>query len=140
VTAMSFDIFVIKFKNKEALRFKRASFEDIFGHHAIKREQGFMRIVYPDKGGADIYVQDGEEIGSVMFNHCGGEMFWQDLYEFMKRAELALYWFDLPPCCAIPSEAMMADLSFEFLESVHTPSVVHNGKEVTEAFGRSGES
>jgi hypothetical protein len=47
---MSFDIFVIKFKNKEALRFKRASFEDIFGHHAIKREQGFMRIVYPDKG------------------------------------------------------------------------------------------
>ena len=74
-----------------------------------------------------------------MFNHCGGDMFFQDLYEFIKRAGLALYWADLPPCCAIPNEAMMADLSTEFLKAVHAPSVVRNGKEIAEAIGRSGE-
>ena len=136
---MSFDIFVIKFKDKKVVRFKRSIFEDIFGRYVIRRESRFMRIAYPDDGGADIYVQDGEEIGSAMFNHCGGDMFFQDLYDFMERAELALYWADLAPCCAIPNKAMMADLSADFLESVHTPSIVHNGKEITEAIGRSGE-
>lgn len=139
---MSFDIFIIKFKNKEVIPFKRAIFEDIFGRYVVQRGSfvpGFVRIVYPDQGGADIYIQDSDEIGSAMFNHCGGTQFFEDLYEFMRRAELALYWFDLPPCCAIPNEAMMADLSADFLETVHTPSVVHNGKEITEAFGRSGE-
>jgi hypothetical protein len=136
---MSFDIFVIKFSNKEVMMFKRSIFEDIFGPHVIQRDP-VIRIAYPDRSGAEIYVQDGDEIGSAMFNHCGGDMFFQDLYEFMKRGNLALYWADLPPCCAIPNEAMLADLSEAFLKSVHTPSIVHSGRDIVAAIGRSGES
>ncbi len=135
--AMSFDIFLIKFENKEVIKFKRSIFEDIFGPYVAHRESGFMRLVYSDQGGADIFIQDGDEIGGAMFNHCGGEAFWQGLYELMARAGVAVFWADLPPCCAIPNEAMLEELSADFLDTVKTPSVVSSGHEIVEAIGRS---
>lgn len=133
---MSFDIFVIKFQNKEVTKFKRSIFEGIFGPYVVYRQPRFMRVVYPDRSGADIFVQDGDEIGGAMFNHCGGEAFWQGLYELMTRVGAAVYWPDLPPRCVIPNEAMLADLSADFLNTVKMPRVVSSGREIVEEIKR----
>ena len=135
---MSFDIFVQCFENGEPKAFKRSIFDDIFGPRVVRRKP-VLKIAYPDSGGADIYIADADEIESIMFNHCGGDAFFEDRYELLKRARAVVYWSDLPPNCAIPDKEVMAELSDDFIKSVKGPSVVHNGKGIVEAIGRSGE-
>jgi hypothetical protein len=137
---MSFDIFVQKFRGAKPVSFQRSVFDEIFGQFIVDRQHHFLRLRYPDQGGgAEVYIHDGPELDSMMFNHCGGDMFFRDLYELMKRARAVVHWADLPPNCVIPDEAMMKELPQDFIKAVKTPSVVHNGREIVEAIGRSGE-
>jgi hypothetical protein len=136
---MSFDIFVQCFQNGKTSAFKRSVFDEIFGPHVIRRNP-VLKIAYADGGGAEIYIDDAAEIESIMFNHCGGDAFFEDLYELLKRARGVVYWSDLPPNCAIPDEEVMAELPDDFVKAVKGPSIVHNGKGIVEAIGRSGES
>src|SRR5258708_810802 len=90
---MSFDIFLTHFKNGEVTTFKRAVFDQLFGVFAVgPREHRFMRVQFPDGGGADIYVDDEGDLAGMMFNHCGGDSFYDALYELIRQTGSVVFW------------------------------------------------
>jgi len=83
----------------------RAIFEEIFSRHAITPQYPLQRIDYPDGSGGDIYGSDADEIEGLMFNHCGGDMFFAALYELAQRTGSVIYWPDLDPSIAVTDPA-----------------------------------
>jgi hypothetical protein len=96
-----------------------------------------MRLEYPDRGGADVYIDDGDDIMGPTFNYCGGDAFWQGVYELLKRTRSAIFWPALGPSCVVTDEATLAHLSADFLKSVGKPTIVHSGAEIADAISRS---
>lgn len=133
---MSFDIFVQCFRNGECATFKGAIFEEIFGCYAVSREHKFMRVRFPDGSGADCYVDDGDDWDSVMFNHCGGDVFFDSLYRLADRIKGIVYWADLPPCCAVTDAATLSHVPADFLEGCGPAVVAKSGGEIIEAIQR----
>jgi hypothetical protein len=134
---MSFDIFLQCFRDGEVATFDRAAFEQIFGAVAVSRrnEEGFVRMEFADGGGADIYIGDEDALDCVMFNHCGGDVFFDALYELADRIKGLIYW---PGAAPIPSSVIteattLRHIPEEFVKGCGPPIVVKNGEEITEA-------
>lgn len=134
---MSFDIFVQCFRDGEAVTFKRAIFDEIFDRFAVTREAKFMRVEFPDGGGADIYVDEGDALDSVMFNHCGGDAFFDALYQLADRVKGIIYWADEAPCSAITDAAVLEHLPEDLVEGVGPPALVRDRDGITDAIERS---
>ena len=136
---MSFDIFVQRFRDKEPATFKRSDFEDIFGAYVIRRESdpGFVEVKFPDGSVADVYVSEQENVDSIMFNHCGGEAFFQALYQLADRIKGCIYWPDLGPSSVVTDATTPVHLSPDFAEALGPPIVVTNGVGILEAIQRS---
>jgi hypothetical protein len=88
---MSFDIFVQCFRDGEMAMFKRTVFEEIFGPFVVSREPKFGHVRFLDGSVADIYLDDGDEQSSLMFNHCGGDAFFDALYQLTDRVKGVIY-------------------------------------------------
>lgn len=116
---MSFDIFLQCFRKGEPESVPRALFESIFLPHAVpaeayKKDPGYMVVEYPDNSGASIYTSYGDDdpaqAGSFMFNHCGGESFWRDLYELADRSKSIIYWPSEKSIYVYTDEAVVKDV------------------------------
>src|SRR5579871_4521263 len=115
---MSFDIFVQCFRNGDVAMFKRSVFEEIFGRFTVSREPNFALTKFPDGSGADIYVDDSDELDSIMFNHCDGDAFFDALYQLTDRIKGIIYWADEAPCSAITDAAVLEHLPEALVEGV----------------------
>ena len=129
---MSFDIFLLCLRNGEAATFKRSVVAEIFGPHAYG-DPDFSNVTFPDGGGSCLYVDDGDDIQCIMFNHCGGDDFFQALYDLADRTKSVIFWPDTRPSSAITDEATWAHLPQNFKEGSTGPAqLVHNGRELEE--------
>lgn len=126
---MSFDIFLRRFRNGEAAPFRRADFEEIFGPYVCSRETRFVCVEFPDGGGSDVYIDDGDT-WHLMFNHCGGDSFFAALYELAARTQSVIFWPDDPPRAAATDAATLQHLPPEFTESPASVQLVHSGSEL----------
>lgn len=137
---MSFDIFLQCFRKGEPATFKRALVEEIFGRHAINFHLPLTGVNYADRGGAEIYgADDGDDIQSLMFNHCGGCTFFDALYELAQRTGSVVIWpTTRSPYCAVTDSETIADLPAGFCdEPLGAPIVVSDGRELDEGIRRS---
>ena len=135
---MSLDFFVDCFANGQPKAFKRSAFDSIFGEYVVERTVGFSRLRYPDQaGGAEVYIDDADEIGCVMFNHCGGDLFWQGVYELVKAIDGVIWWANVDHISAVASVDVLKQLSAIFVDENANPAVIANGQELVEAIGRS---
>lgn len=135
---MSFDIFLQRFENGEVGTFKRAVVEEIFGPYAVDgAPKGIMRVEYADRGGADVYIDDEEDLKGLMFNHCGGYTFFDALYQLTDRIKGVVYWPGIGPSSAITDAAVMQHLPADFLEACGPPALVHDRSGITDAIRRS---
>lgn len=135
---MSFDIFVARFHDAESIAFKRASFEEVFGKFVAEKQINFLRLRYPNQGGgAEVYINDAEEIRSVMFNHCGGDEFWEGVYQFAKKIEGVIWWPNIDHISAVANADVLRHLPARFVDQDAHPTVIANGRELVEAIGRS---
>ena len=83
---MSFDIMLQRFENGRSVTFPRSLVDEIFGSHVVHRDPYFIRVRYPDRSGADIWIGRGEaESNGIMFNHCGGEQFANAFFALLER-------------------------------------------------------
>jgi hypothetical protein len=133
---MSFDIFVARFRDAKPSAFKRASFEKVFGKFIAEQRTDFVRLRYPN-GGAEVYVDDTDDIGSVMFNHCGGDAFWEGVYQFAKEIDGVIWWPNVDHISAIASADILQHLPAMFVDEEAHPTVIANGQELLDAIGRS---
>jgi len=126
---MSFDIFVMCFRNGDAATFERALFEEIFGRGAIDPQLPFTSVTYGD-GSAEIYGADeSEDIEHLMFNHCGGDTFYSALYELADRSGSVVIWPVIGRQIAVTSKAIIEHLPAD-VESLGPAYVVSNGQEL----------
>lgn len=98
---MSFDIFLQCFRNGEPEPIPREIFDSIFAPHYThprlrEKDPGYMVVEYPDGSGGCIYSgydkEDPERWSHMMFNHCGGDSFNQDMYKLAHLTRSIIFW------------------------------------------------
>ena len=130
---MSFDIFLAHFQNGEVTSFKRDVFDELFDAFVVgRRDAGFMRVRFPD-GGADIYVDDTELLSGMMFNHCGGDEFFDALFELARRTSSVIFWPGIGRTSVIADPAVLSHLPADFIKSCGEPVLVHDRDGITDA-------
>jgi hypothetical protein len=133
---MSFDIFLQCFRDGEMVNLDRAIFEEILGRDATEFSKSFDRVIYAD-GGSDIYgAKDEDEIGSLMFNHSGGDTFFERLHELADRTMSVIHWPSEPGVSAVTREETIPHLPDDFKETL-PPQLVANGRELVECIRKS---
>lgn len=142
---MSFDIFLQCFRSGEPEPIPRDVVEAIFLPHnthpdAYKNDPGEMTVEYPDGGGASIYCPeegDGEEANTVMFNHCGGDAFSEDLYKLAHMTRSIIHWPSEDPIYLYTDPTVPAELKgvdyFEEAQSV----LIRSGADIAKAIASS---
>ena len=134
---MSFDIFIASYRDGQPRSFKRSVFEDIFGQFVSERGKHFLRLQYPGRGGADVYIDDTEDIGIVMFNHCGGEAFWDGVFQLAERIQGVVWWPNVEHISTVTSKDVLRHLPAKFTDDEAHPTVVSSGRDIVDAIGRS---
>jgi hypothetical protein len=134
---MSFDIFVQCFRNGGVATFKRAVVEEIFESFAVGYGRHRTCVRFPDGSGANIYLADGDELDSIMFNHCGGDAFFDALYQLTDRIKGVIYWPGVGVSSAITDAAVLEHLPADFVEGCGPPAVAHDRDGITDAIRRS---
>ena len=151
---MSFDIFLQCMRNGNVATFNRSIFEELFGAYVVARRPGFMRVDFnhiPETpspveesdnvcrivdltkiDGGEIYVDDSDEIDGGMFNHCGGDRFWQALYELARRTGSVIYWPAEGPASAVADEAIIGHMPADMIKVVGPVQIVGSGSELAE--------
>jgi len=118
----------------------------------------FMQVEYPDDGGADIYLGnlhddralllelgkdqeadalpsdlgDPHDIGHVMFNHCGGDMFFDAMYKLADQTRSVIFWPNAPSLVVATNEAVLTELEPDF-PGIDNPRIVHSGADIVAA-------
>jgi hypothetical protein len=118
----------------------------------------FMQVEYPDGGGADIYLGnlhddkalllelgkneeanalpgdlgDPRDIAHMMFNHCGGDMFFDAMYKLADQTKSVIFWPNSPSLVVVTDEAVLKELPADF-PGVENPRVVRSGAEIIAA-------
>lgn len=134
---MSFDIFLQCFRNGEPATFKRSVVEEIFGPHAHD-DRELTRVTFPDGSGSDIYMDQGDDVQCMMFNHCGGDEFFEALYQLAERTKSIIFWPAVGPSSAITDSVTLKYLPVAWPEGLGPARMVHSGLELqTCIFGES---
>ncbi|HTJ62272.1 MAG TPA: hypothetical protein VL899_00555, partial [Alphaproteobacteria bacterium] len=113
---MSFDIFLNAFSNGATASFNIEVLKAAFGPDA-RFEDDFSRVRFPDGSGGDIYGADEPEISNLMFNHCGGDAFFEAMLELARRTNGLIFWPSEPATAISPNEDALAHAQPEFLEA-----------------------
>ena len=133
---MSFDVWLGRFSAGTSAPFSRQCFERIFAPHVVEREPIYHRLVlsYPDGGGGDVYIEDGEEISGFTVNRPGVEGLFNDLFQLMKEVGAVVYWGS---GIVVVEPRLAADLPPVLLAAVGPAITVRSGAEIMEAIARS---
>ena len=134
---MSFDIFLNCLNNAGKKTFKRELAQGILGRDAIRPTKVLSgNVEYPDGSGSAVYCSDGEELDHMMFNHSGGDTFFERLWELADRSGSMIYWpgYGIPRAVTRPE--MLQHLPKDFEDKEPPPFVVRNGGELVDAISR----
>lgn len=115
---MSFDLFVMCFRDGKKATFKREVFEEVFGRNAVDPDLSSGYVKYPDGGGGEIYSRSGDEIGHIMLTHFGGDMMFAAIHELADRTGSAIIWPDTRPSLAVTNAFVVADIPEDCAESI----------------------
>jgi hypothetical protein len=137
---MSFDIFLQCFRKGEPEPIPREVFEAIFLPHAThpdayKNDPGYMVVEYSDGSGGCIYCggDNDEERSHMMFNHCGGESFNEDMYKLAHITRSIIFWPTNKPIYLYTDPSVPAELKgmgyFEEARAV----LIHGGADIDKA-------
>ncbi|HTW34409.1 MAG TPA: hypothetical protein VMD53_07320 [Rhizomicrobium sp.] len=132
---MAFDIHLACLNNGETNTFKRALAQEILGRDSLDEEGALYYVVYKDGGSSCVYCSENEDLQSMMFNHSGGDVFFERLWELADRTGSMIFWpgYDVTTAVTRP----------EMLEHVpHHPEtdpwafVVRSGRELVKAMSQ----
>lgn len=139
---MGLEIYLYCYRKCEPATFKRALAEEILSRGAIDYRLPLYNVNYADGSGAEIFSPDeGTEIHSLMFGHCGGARFLDSLYELAERTRSLVMWHFGSPLCAVTHAEDIPDLPMGIREEPFGPPfVVASGREIYEAILRSGSA
>jgi hypothetical protein len=126
---MSFDIFLNAFSNGETALFDHATLKVAFGPEAIF-DDDLSKVSFPDGSGGDIYGTEDPEIANLMFNHCGGDAFFDGLLQLARQTNGIIFWPSEPPIAVAPSEEALIHVQPEFLEAFEQVKIADTAAEL----------
>jgi hypothetical protein len=137
---MSFDIFLGCFRNGKPSPIPREIFDTVFAPHDThphlrEKDPDYMVVEYPDGGGGSIYCggDNDEERSHIMFNHCGGDSFDQDMYRLAHLTRSIIFWPTNNPIYVYTDPSVPAELKgtgyFEKARAV----LIHCGADIDKA-------
>jgi hypothetical protein len=138
---MSFDIFIMCFRNGEPSTIKRETFEEIFlpfcnRPDLVESDPEYMLVRFPDGSGSAIYSDKEPLMESLMFNHCGGEAVFEAMYQLAARTASVIYWPSEGPGTVITDEVTRKELPENFPDR-ETARIVHSGADIRKAIAES---
>jgi hypothetical protein len=131
-----------------------------------KSDRSFMQVEYPDGGRADIHVSNldedvlqsasagkliaPEEIDDVLeraqgdpnfiqhvgFTHCGGDAFFQGMYELASRTKSVIHWPDEDAIFVYTEDAVLKELPKEYFGDARKQRVA-SGADIVRAIENS---
>lgn len=106
--------------------------DEVFGFRdSIRdRDPGYLKVDYPDGGGADVYAGVDAEIAHIGFGHFGGDTFFEALYQLADRTKSVVYWPGRAPSSAITDPVMLQHVPKYWEDAVGPPQLVRNGVEL----------
>ncbi len=168
---MSFDIFLMCFRNGKPALFKREIFEEIFvpycgGREEYEKDPDYVVASFPDGSGGAIYCSSDTErtlamdfangnsleerkrivaesskeergIQHMMFNHCGGDAFFQAMYTLADRTGSMINWPDLRATYLFTSEEARAQVMEGIIEEGDRVLIIRSGAEIEDAIASS---
>lgn len=137
---MSFDIFLACLNNGDMQAFKRELAQEILGRGAVDEGGALERVEYPDGSGSDVYCDEGtDNLSGAMFNHSGGDTFFERLWELADRTGSMIFWpGDGSPVAVTRPEMLPYIPKNEDGEPMEPQFVVKNGKELQDAIAETG--
>jgi hypothetical protein len=142
---MSFDIFLQCFRNGEPEPIPREVFDAIFApqdahSHLREKDPGYIVVGYPDGSGGAVYCggnKDGKDTSNMMFNHCGGEAFFNDMYELARRTRSIIFWPSENPIYLYTDPSVPAELKgMEYFEEARSV-LIRCGADIDKAIASS---
>ena len=128
---MSFDIFLSCMNNNGAETFKRQVAQEILGRGAVKVAGDFSHVEYPDGSASSIIGEEDEDIDGLMFNHSGGDTFFERMWELADRTGSIIFWPGDGAPVAVTREEMLQYIPKDDDGQPMEPQfVVKNGKEL----------
>ena len=124
---MSLEILLQCFRNGEPVTFKRALYEEIFGRNAIDFRLPLTGVNYADKGGAEIY---GADVQNLMFGHFGGKTSFNALYELARQTKSVVLTVTEGHRIAVTDQETIADLPWGFADGLSSPVIVSSGRDL----------
>lgn len=131
---MSFDIHIICMRDGEGSSFTRNLFEEIMGRGAIDPKFPLETVSYAD-GRSEIYGAQDDNLGGAMFNHFGGDTFFNRLWELADRTGSFIWWPDTKRSVAITRPEINSHLPKDIPGSMGRPYLVRSGREPEQAIG-----
>lgn len=134
---MAFDIFLQCYRNGEPATFKRSVVDEIFAPYAFGDPELTM-VTFPDGSGSCLYLDQGDDIQGMMFNHCGGDEFFEALYQLAARTKSVILWPEAGPASSVITDPETWKHLPEFWhDGSGPPRVVKSGLEVQDCiFGK----
>jgi hypothetical protein len=123
---VSFDLFIDRFEAGRSLGAGAKTFERVFGLHSTAVDDKFSRLSFSDGGGADAYFG---ESGAYMFNHFGGEEFFEHLFCFLRESRGIAYWPGEGCSAAVADESVLGELPGAMVAALN-PTVVMSAAEL----------
>ena len=71
-----------------------------------------------------------------MFNHFGGDAFFDGLYRFTDHFKAVVHWPDIAPNSAVTDVAVLEHVPEDFLKACGPPVVVSDGRGIRDAVAR----
>jgi hypothetical protein len=79
---------------------------------------------------------DSAFIQHVMFNHCGGDAFFEDMYRLAKHTNSIIHWPDAEPVYVYTDESALGELPTEYFEDAKA-IFVRSGDDIVKAIENS---
>jgi len=130
---MSFDIFLSCMNNDGAQTFKRQVAQEVLGRGAVNEASALYNVEYPDGSGSSVIGEEDEDIDGLMFNHSGGDTFFERLWELADRTGSIIFWPGEDTPVAVTRPDMLQHIPRDDEGRPMDPQfVVKNGKELQE--------
>lgn len=71
-------------------------------------------------------------VQNVTFSHCGGNMFFDGLYELSRQTKSVISFYSSHSAIAVPDEAILQDVPGDFV-GAKFPHIVHSGADIVRA-------
>lgn len=129
---MSFDVFVVCYRNGEAASFPRRIVEEIFDKYINHKEDSCWSPEFSDRGGCNVFIAALPEVEHFSVTHAvASPELWDCLFQVLRQTGSFLFWAGGQ---AVVAERSVLDHLDEGLLKLFGPGIVVNcGKDICDA-------